>query len=102
VCEWEEGRIEIRYKGKARPYREIAAPAPQRSRPMRLVEKPPRRSPWKPPANHPWRRPEVGAALLRAPASVNAQPSGRAGLRSGSGPQQGKELVRKGKERGHF
>ena len=104
VCEWEDGRIEIRYQGKARPHREIAAPAPKPPRPMRLVEKPPRRSHWKPAANHPWRRPEAGSAAagpcLRS--ALNARPSGRAGLRSGSGPQQGKELLTKGKERGHF
>lgn len=58
VCEWEgcngqDGRIEIRYQGKARPHREIAAPEP---RPALLARtKPPRPSSWKPPADHPWR-----------------------------------------------
>ena len=71
VCEWEEGRIEIRYRGKARPHREIAPPRPP------VIEwraKPPRRSLWKPPNNHPWRReaPLVvrPAALPRAAASA--------------------------------
>jgi hypothetical protein len=54
VCEWEDGRIEIRYKGKARPHREIAAPQRERVT-IRLAEKPPRRTGWKPPASHPWR-----------------------------------------------
>jgi hypothetical protein len=62
VCEWEDGRIEIRYKGKARPHREIAAPEP-RIAPER--SKPPRPSRWKPPLNHPWR-----VAGLRATASA--------------------------------
>jgi len=65
VCEWEHGRIEIRYKGKARPHREIEAPRlPEIA--IRMVEKPPRPSGWKPPAGHPWRK----SALLRATASA--------------------------------
>ncbi|MEP6962548.1 MAG: hypothetical protein ABI995_10740 [Acidobacteriota bacterium] len=43
VQEWEEGRIEIRYQGKVRRYREIAAPEPPAAK---LVTKPPRRSGW--------------------------------------------------------
>ena len=41
VCEWEQGRIEIRYQDKAR-------------------------SRWKPPANHPWKAP--ARAMMRATA----------------------------------
>lgn len=65
VCEWENGRIEIRYKGKARPHREIAAPEPKLTAAIRWVEKPPKPSRWKPPAEHPWRR-----ALKPKPAPV--------------------------------
>ena len=70
VCEWEgcsgqEGRIEIRYKAKARPHREIEAPQPAQAA-VRLVDKPPRPSSWKPPASHPWRRPGPAAPLLLA------------------------------------
>ena len=68
VCEWEEGRIEIRYQGKARPHREIEAPQPKPPKEIRLVEKPPRRSNWKPPADHPWRTRGQAAAMLRAAA----------------------------------
>lgn len=69
VCEWEEGRIEVRYQGKARPHREIAAPEAKPPAPIRVGEKPPaRRTPWKPAANHPWRRRDAGAAMLRATA----------------------------------
>jgi len=65
VCEWEEGRIEIRYRGKARPHREIAPPEP--SRVAIDVTKPRKASHWKPPAEHPWRTP----AMLRTTASAS-------------------------------
>jgi hypothetical protein len=67
VCEWEDGRTEIRYKGKARPHREIEAPQPQPAA-IRLVDKPPKQSRWKPPRSHPWRRP--APAMMRAAASA--------------------------------
>ncbi len=94
VCEWEEGRIEIGYRGKARPYREIAAPEPQPAAPIRVGEKaaPARRSQWKPPASHPWRGRGRGA-MPRAAASAapsSARPSGLAGRSSGSSPRHGK------------
>jgi hypothetical protein len=65
VCEWEDGRIEIRYQGKARPYREIEAPQPKPPAPIRMGEQPRRRSCWKPPAHHPWKRPGPAAALRK-------------------------------------
>ena len=55
VCEWEDGRIEIRYRSKAHAYKEInrlerkPAEEPQK--------KAPRRSGWHPPQGHPWRKP---------------------------------------------
>jgi len=65
VCEWEDGRIEIRYKSKARPHREIAAPQPK---PVGMgVKKPPRPSRWKPSSNHPWK----ASTVLRATASAS-------------------------------
>lgn len=72
VCEWEDGRIEIRYKDKARLHREIEPPQLKPAAATRLVAKPPRRSSWKPPANHPWKRPGPAAptAMLRAAASA--------------------------------
>jgi transposase len=64
VCEWEDGRIEIRYQGKARPHREIAPPEPP---PVTMgATKPPKASRWKPPADHPWK----AASMLRATASA--------------------------------
>jgi hypothetical protein len=70
VCEWEDGRIEIRYQGKARLYREIETPRPQRQDAIGLLHKPPRRSRWKPPASHPWKRPGPAATMMRATASA--------------------------------
>jgi hypothetical protein len=67
VCEWEDERIEIRYQGQARMYREIEAPQPRAA--IRLVDKPPKPSTWKPPASHPWRVPGAGATY-RTPASA--------------------------------
>jgi hypothetical protein len=68
VCEWEDGRTEIRYKGKARPHHEIEAPEPKQVA-IRGVDKPPKSSHWKPPKSHPWRRPAL--AMMRAPASAS-------------------------------
>ena len=66
VCEWEDGRIEIRYRGKARPHREIEAPQPSGQAAIRSLDKPPRPSHWKPPANHPWRKPGTELLAMRA------------------------------------
>lgn len=71
VCEWEGGRMEIRYQGKARPHREIEAPRPKEQVAIRLVDKPPRSSRWKPPPSHPWRRWGGAAAMMRATASAS-------------------------------
>lgn len=71
VCEWEDERIEIRYKGKARPHREIEAPPPKQSLALRLEQKPASRPHGTPSANHPWRRPVVVAAMMRATASAS-------------------------------
>lgn len=68
VCEWEDGRIEIRYQSKARPQREIAAPEPK---PVSMGQKkPPKPSPWKPAADHPWKVAARAGAMLRATASA--------------------------------
>jgi hypothetical protein len=69
VCEWEDGRIEIRYKSKARLHREIEAPQPQEQAAIRPVDKPPKPSRWKPSTNHPWRRPPL-LPMIQATASA--------------------------------
>jgi len=71
VCEWEDGRVEIRYQGKARGHREIEAPQPQPPAPIRPIGTSRRKSSWKPPASHPWKRPRRAAAMLRATASAS-------------------------------
>src|SRR5215472_14624171 len=72
VCEWEQGRMEIGYQGKAREHREIAAPEPKPSARIRVGEQPrSRKSTWKPPTGHAWRRPVLtGAATMRPTASA--------------------------------
>ena len=53
VCEWQDGRVEIRYRGKRLRYAEIA------ERPAKLVEERKgvrRRLPLPPKAEHPWKR----------------------------------------------
>ena len=65
VCEWEDGRIEIRYKGKARQHREIEAPEPEPAA-MR-IPKPPKPSRWKPLEDHPWRTRPMMRATASAP-----------------------------------
>jgi len=65
VCEWEDERIEIRYKGKARPHREIEAPELE---PVAMrIPKPPKPSRWKPPEDHPWRTRPMMRATASAP-----------------------------------
>jgi hypothetical protein len=66
VCEWEDGRIEIRYQTKARPHHEIEAPPPAEPA-IRLIDKPPKPSRWKPAAGHPWRK----SVLLQATAGAS-------------------------------
>jgi hypothetical protein len=68
VCEWEDERIEIRYKNKARPHHEIAPPQPAA---IDGRDRPPRPSHWKPSSDHPWRAPGRAAAMLRTPASAS-------------------------------
>lgn len=53
VCEWEDGKVEIRYRGKRLCFEEIAA----RPANPKLKNKPARRHrPTAPPRSHPWRR----------------------------------------------
>jgi transposase len=69
VCEWEDGRIEIHYKGKVRPYREIERPEPPAMAKTATVKRSsPKRPAWKPPTDHPWRKPAMlGTATSAAP-----------------------------------
>ncbi len=66
ACEWEDGRIEIRYQAKARAHHEIEAPRAAEQA-IRSADKPPKPSHWKPAVGHPWRKP----ALVRATACAS-------------------------------
>jgi transposase len=82
VCEWEEGRIEMHYRGRKLRWEAIAAP----SKPMRepraspTASRPPRK-PWRPPSDHPWRR---GYPERIEVATPIASPSGAPSLGSAS------------------
>ena len=110
VCQWEDGTVEIQYRGQKLPWHEIEERA---GKPEEAASK--RRKPSTPPAaympHHPWRRSYQDMHPRPAPAAagggsqglslrsaLNARPSGLAGLRSGRGP--GNQLAKK--ERGHF
>jgi molybdenum-dependent DNA-binding transcriptional regulator ModE len=54
VCEWEDGKIEIHYRGQKLGWKEIAAP-PKPVREQRAADKLARK-PWRPAPDHPWRR----------------------------------------------
>ena len=72
VCEWEDGRIEIRYQGRVPSHREIAGPEPK---PVPVPpEKPGRKhARWKPSANHPWRK-----SVLASPSRSSIRPAAAA------------------------
>jgi hypothetical protein len=57
VCEWEDGRLEIRYRGRAVRWEEIGAPAPAAARATKsTLPNTGHRKPIIPAADHPWRR----------------------------------------------
>lgn len=57
VCEWEDGRLDIRYRGQAVSWREIAAPpAPAAQASKAAAVGLATRKPVVPKADHPWRR----------------------------------------------
>jgi hypothetical protein len=57
VCEWEEGRLDIRYRGRAVRWEEIAAPAPPAARATKsAAANAGNRKPVIPKADHPWRQ----------------------------------------------
>jgi transposase len=63
VCEWPHGDVDIEYRGRAVPWREIPAPAPPRVPEVRPASERGRvptsqiaKRKWVPPADHPWRQ----------------------------------------------
>jgi len=72
VCEWEDGRLQIRYRDRAVRWEEI--PGPVQAVTPREEAKTKKPKPSKPRADHPWRK---GYMASRAP---GASPEHRAGL----------------------
>jgi transposase len=74
VCEWENGRMEIHYRGQKLSWKEIPArplPSKQEAEPLVAVEAAKKK--WKPGPDHPWR---MGPWAATAPplASASASP----------------------------
>jgi len=69
VCEGQDGRVSIEYRGRAVPWKEIAARSrPEDPEPLReqaSVPAPSTKRPWVPPADHPWREAARHAAIRR-------------------------------------
>jgi len=55
VCTWEDGRLEIHYRGQKLEWKEIGE-RPAREVRQDRAEGEPQRGKWKPAADHPWRR----------------------------------------------
>ena len=72
VCEWEDGRVEIEYRGHQLPWKEIASrPIPASAAARSAI--PSKNKPWIPPRNHPWRNYAPagdGAAVLEGEAGA--------------------------------
>jgi transposase len=78
VCEWQDGVLELRYRGQKLDWEEIAALPPRPERPS-AYQPTGRRRGSKPAANHPWRSAAIGriaAAVVRAE-SASASPETR-------------------------
>lgn len=73
VCEWESGRIEIRYRSKAHRYEEINKPEGRRQETPQMKAA---RTAWHPPQGHPWRKPwkREPAAVPEKDATASAMP----------------------------
>ena len=77
VYKWEDGRIEIHYRGRKLRWEEIPAP-PAAARPERArkTASPLPRTPWRPAADHPWRRSYQESGVGRVPlARASGAPS---------------------------
>jgi hypothetical protein len=68
VCQWEDGRLEIRYRDQAVRWEEIAAPTPPAARATKsAAASSGNRKPVIPPADHPWRQDYRKMCPHRAP-----------------------------------
>ena len=69
VCEWEDGRLQIRYRDRAVSWEEIPGPGPaQAVTPRETTAKKPK--PPTPRADHPWRQVRVWSKLGTPPVSL--------------------------------
>ena len=80
VCEWEDGRLEVHYRGERIAFQELSAPPvrPVREAPGTSIETSDPQVRWKPALNHPWRKSykQTGAALITAaPPMLASRPS---------------------------
>jgi hypothetical protein len=55
VCEWEDGRLDVRYRGQALSWEEIPEPPKPAAREVKSIA--PIRPPNRPRVDHPWRKP---------------------------------------------
>ena len=80
VCERPDGALTIEYRGRAVPWREIAAPVPPRRALRERSPAPPMpvaKRQWVPPPDHPWRQGAERRAARPASAPITVPPSGR-------------------------
>jgi hypothetical protein len=71
VCEWEDGHLEVHYRGERIAVQEIAAPVSDRlhTAPVAARLASGKRVRWKPAANHPWRKGYKQIDAIAAPVS---------------------------------
>lgn len=73
VCEWEDGRLEIRYRGQKVIWEELSD-KPQRPEPQKREKKARIHRGTPPPVNHPWKQSYQGMTAWRPPEVEGAQP----------------------------
>ena len=68
VCEWEDGRLDIRYRGRKVDWEEIAAPARREAQQKRNADSKPQHA-TPPKRDHPWRQPYTEMRVWSGPSS---------------------------------
>jgi transposase len=82
VCEWTDGRVDVEYRGRAVPWREIPAPTrpsiPEAKPPIEratMLTPPMAKRKWVPPPDHPWRQGAGRRAERQASGAITVAPS---------------------------
>lgn len=82
VCEWTDGRVDVEYRGRAVPWREIPAPTrPSIPEAKPTIERatmltpPMAKRKWVPPPDHPWRQAAGRRAERQASGAITVAPS---------------------------